>query len=89
MPSEEESSALSPIKQTDHLSTGAIVRLVIAAIVLIAIVVFCARNTDSTNVDYLFGDHSAPLFVVIALSAVAGAVLATLASWVRHRRHRA
>jgi uncharacterized integral membrane protein len=89
MPSEEETSALAPIKQTDHLSTGAIVRLVIAGLVLIAIALFCARNTDSTNVDYLFGNHDAPLFVVIALSAVAGAVLMSLASWRHHRRHRA
>jgi len=89
MTSEEESSALAPIKQTDHLSSGAVVRLVIAGIVLIAIVLFCARNTDSTSVDYVFGDHSAPLFVVIALSAVAGGLFVTLANWFRHRRHRA
>jgi uncharacterized integral membrane protein len=89
MPTEEDSSAPGIIEHTEKMSTGAIVRLVIAGLVLIAILLFCVRNTDSTKIDYLFGDADAPLFVVVALSAVAGALLWSLASWRRHRRHRA
>lgn len=89
MSTEEDGSALAPIRRSSEgLSTGAIVRLVIAGIVLIAIVVLCARNTDKTNVDYLFGDANLPLFIVVALSALAGAVLGAMESWRRHRRRR-
>jgi uncharacterized integral membrane protein len=89
MSTEQDGSALPPIRRsTERMSTGAIVRLVIAGIVLIVIIVFCARNTDKTNIDYLFGDADAPLFIVVALSALAGAVLGALGSWRRHRRQR-
>ena len=89
MPTEEDSSSPGIIEHTEKMSTGALVRLVIAGLVLIAIVLFCARNTDSTKIDYLFGDADAPLFAVVALSAIAGALLWSLASWRLHRRRRA
>jgi uncharacterized integral membrane protein len=88
MPTEEESSP-GVVVHNEKPSTGTIVRLVIAGIVLIAIVLFCARNTDSTKVDYVLGDADAPLFLVVALSAAAGALIWSLASWLRHRRRRA
>jgi uncharacterized integral membrane protein len=88
MANEEESSAQGPIERKEPVSAGTIVRLVIAAIVLIAIIVFCFSNTDSTNIDYLFGDADTPLFVVVALSGVAGALVGGLATWIRHRRRR-
>ena len=88
MATEEDSSAPAVVEHTEPVSKAAIVRLVIAGIVLIVIVVLCARNTDSTNVDFVFGDADLPLFAVVALSAVAGAVLWSLISWRRHRRRR-
>jgi uncharacterized integral membrane protein len=88
MAHDEDSSESGPIEHHEPVSKGAIARLVVAGIVLILIVVFCVQNTDSTPVDF-FGRHpEPPLFVVIALSGVAGALLGALASWRRHRRQR-
>jgi uncharacterized integral membrane protein len=88
MATEDDSRVPAVVEHTEPVSKAAIVRLVIAGVVLIAIVLLCARNTDSTNVDYVLGDADLPLFVVVALSAAAGALLWSLGSWRRHRRHK-
>jgi uncharacterized integral membrane protein len=82
----EEDPGQGPIEHHEKMSNGAIARLVIAGVVLLAIVVFCAVNTDKTRVDFVFLDTRLPLFVVIALSAVAGALIWILVNW--RRRHR-
>jgi uncharacterized integral membrane protein len=86
MSDREEQPGQGPIEHHEKMSNGAIARLVIAGIVLLAILVFCAVNTDKTRVDFVVFDSRLPLFVVIALSAVAGALLWVLISWRRRRR---
>jgi uncharacterized integral membrane protein len=67
-----------------RFTTGEVVRYILAALIVVGLVVFCIRNTDDTNVDYLVSSRSAPLFVVLVVAAVAGAVIAAL---LRRRRH--
>ncbi len=64
--------------------------LVVATLVAAALAAFVLQNTDSTPVTWLMFDGSAPLFIVILGSAVAGAVLSEAAGWMirRRRRHR-
>ncbi len=59
-----------------------------AAIVAIALVAFIVQNTDDTQLQWLFIDRSAPLWVVIVIAAVAGAVLSEALGWVIRRRKR-
>lgn len=62
--------------------------VVSAAVVAIALVAFIVQNTDDTPVQWLFIDRSAPLWIVIVISAVAGAVLSEVLGWVIRRRRR-
>jgi len=62
--------------------------LVLAALVAVGLAAFVLQNTDSTPVNWLMFDGSAPLFIVILGSAVAGAVLSEAAGWMIRRRRR-
>jgi uncharacterized integral membrane protein len=65
-------------------SAGDVARFVVAAAIIVLIVAFCVANTDDTKVDYLIGDNTFPLFLVMIASAIAGALIAAL---LRRRRH--
>ncbi|MBQ87478.1 MAG: hypothetical protein CL433_01350 [Acidimicrobiaceae bacterium] len=65
-------------------------RLLAVAIVAAALGAFVVQNTDSTPVEWLIFTGIAPLWVVIVLAAVAGAVLSELGGYlIRRRKHRA
>jgi uncharacterized integral membrane protein len=51
------------------------VRVVVWFIVLAVLVVFAALNTDKVSVDWAFDTTDTPLWVVIAISAIAGALI--------------
>lgn len=61
------------------------VRLVVGTIVLVLLVVFAVKNRADTRVDWVVGDGSAPLAVLLAVAAVAGALIGWL---LLHRPHR-
>ena len=58
-----------------RVRAGQTVRVVIWLVVLAAIVVMAAVNTDKVNVDWVVDEAEAPLWLVIGLSAVAGAII--------------
>jgi uncharacterized integral membrane protein len=60
------------------------IRVIVWLVVLVALIVFAARNTDEVDVNWLFDTTAAPLWVVIAVSAVGGAVIGYFAR-PRHR----
>ena len=64
----------------------AIGKLIGAALVAFALIAFVVQNTDSTPVQWLFIDRSAPLWLIIVISAVAGAVLSEILGWIIRRR---
>ena len=68
--------------------SGGQVRLLILGLVVAGLAAFIVQNTDSTPVTWLVFEGSAPLWVVIAASAVAGAVLSELVGWMMRRRKR-
>jgi uncharacterized integral membrane protein len=64
-------------------SPAEVAKLVISALVLVALILFAGANSDDVRVDYLAGDSRIPLIFVILGSALMGAVIAAL---LRHRR---
>lgn len=70
---------------TDDISTrdsirgvGHLIRLVIALALVVALVVVALDNTDDVRVGYAFGDANAPIWIVILIAAVAGAIVSAL-----------
>ena len=57
-----------------------------AALVAVALIAFVVQNTDSTPVQWFFIDRSAPLWLIIVVSAVAGAILSEIIGWIIRRR---
>lgn len=66
------------------VSAGDLVHWVPAILLSLLVVAFAVANTESTKVDYVFGDTEAPLIVVLLATAVVGALIAAL---LRHRRN--
>lgn len=63
----------------DGRSVASTMRLVVVGIVVALFVVFCAVNTDGVKVSYVFGTaKDVPLIVVMAVSAVFGALIGAL-----------
>ena len=62
-----------------RVRTGQTVRIVIWLVVLVALVVFAALNTEKVNVDWGFDTSDVALWVVIAVSAAAGVVIGIFA----------
>ena len=59
-------------------STGEVIRFVLAALLLVALVAFCVANTGDVHVNYVFGKSNLPLIVVMAGSGVAGILIDAL-----------
>lgn len=68
-------------------STG-IATVVSAALVATALIAFIVQNRSDTEVSWLFIDGTWPLWVVIVVAAVAGAVLSEVVGWLLRRRRR-
>ena len=65
-------------ESTKGYTAGEVIRFILAALILIALVIFCLANTNKVHVDYLFGKKDLPLIVVMAGSGVAGILIAAL-----------
>lgn len=59
------------------------IRIVVWVVVVAAVAVVAALNTQDVEVDWVVGDSTLPLWVVIALSALAGVVIGYVARWRR------
>ncbi len=63
-----------------RVRAGQTIRVIIWLVVAAAVVVFALVNTEKVSVDWVVDEAEAPLWAVIALSAVAGAIIGFLAS---------
>lgn len=70
-------------RHEQSIRTRQTIRIIVWVTVVAAVAVVAAVNTQDVEVDWVFGDFSLPLWVVIALSAVAGAVIGYVARWRR------
>lgn len=62
--------------------------LLVAVVLVVVLGVFVVQNTESTEVTWLVFDRAAPLWLVILIAAVAGALLTEVAGWLMRRRRR-
>jgi uncharacterized integral membrane protein len=62
--------------------------LLALAVLAAAIVAFVVQNGDSNQVEWLMFEGKAPTWLVIVVSAVAGAILERLTVWAIKRRRR-
>jgi uncharacterized integral membrane protein len=53
-------------------------RLIAIGLIIVAIVAVAADNRDDVRIGYVFGDASGPIWMVIAIAAVAGLVIGWL-----------
>ncbi len=61
-------------------------KLVVAIVLVALLALFGILNGDRVEVDFVVTSQRAPLIVVIALSAVLGAVIGGLLQWQARRR---
>ena len=64
---------------------GRIVRFVLVIAIVVALVLVAMDNRDDVRIGYVFGDASAPVWIVLVASAIAGIFIGWL---LRHRPHR-
>jgi uncharacterized integral membrane protein len=76
-----------PISEAPKESTG-LATVGTAAVVAIALIAFIGQNRSDAEVTWLFLDGTWPLWIVIVVSAVAGAVLSEVVGWLLRRRRR-
>ena len=62
-------------------------RILVAGLLIVVIAAVAIDNRDDTRIGYVFGDTSAPLFVVLIAAAVVGAIVGWLLLHRPHRRH--
>ena len=62
--------------------------LVAAVLVVVALIFFVVQNGDDVAFEWLVFDMTGPLWVVIVVAAVAGAVLSEVLGFLRRRRRR-
>ncbi len=67
---------------------GSVAKLVVVAIVAVGLAAFVVQNTTDTPVTWLMFDGSSPLWMVIVVSAVAGAILSEALGWMIRRSRR-
>jgi uncharacterized integral membrane protein len=66
------------------LGAGDILRILPAAILVVLLVIFAAVNTDQTKVNLLFATKTLPLWIVLLVTAVVGAIIAALVKFKRN-----
>ena len=68
-------------------SVGQTTRTVVATVILAAVVLVAAVNTDRVDVDLVFEQYEAPLAALVGGAAVAGFLIGLLLGIRRHPRH--
>jgi uncharacterized integral membrane protein len=68
--------------------TKASAGLVIAGLIVIAVAIFVAQNTESIDFEFLVFNFSMPLWLVLVIVFALGAVVGQGAMWLRRRRRR-
>ena len=80
------SAQSSPKPKPDKRKRREQARTVVAIALAILITLFAVLNTDEVKVHWIFGTTETPLIIVIAVSAIVGAVLALFAQRQRGKR---
>ncbi|MEZ5243782.1 MAG: LapA family protein [Acidimicrobiales bacterium] len=76
-----------PVGEEVKESTG-LATVIGAAVIAVALIAFIGQNRADTEVSWLFLDGTWPLWLVIVIAAVLGAVLSEVLGWLIRRRRR-
>ena len=82
--SDTGSRSAKPAVRTLSIRPGVVIALLVAA----ALIVFVVQNDREVPVTWWFVEVNGPLWAVIIVAAVAGAVLTEVLGWVAGRRRR-
>ena len=63
-------------------------RIIVVALVALALILFVVQNTASTEISWLFFSGEGPLWIIIVVVAVLGAVLSEVIGWMVRRNRR-
>lgn len=77
----EPSKSESPVVATERMPTrlsATWTAVVVAAVILVALVIFIAQNTQQSMVNFLGAHGKAPTSVVLLIAAIAGALIVTI-----------
>ena len=69
-------------------SRRAAVWLIIAGIIVVAVAIFISQNADDVAVQFLWFTGEVPLWLLIVIALVAGAILGQVGLYLRRRRKR-
>lgn len=73
------------VSRTRSIPPSQIVRVVVIALLVIALVAFAIDNAQDVEVGWVFGSGQLALWVVITVSALAGALIGYFAGRRHHR----
>jgi uncharacterized integral membrane protein len=81
MPDDDYSAQAASVHRHD---AAAIIRLIVVAAFIVALVLVGLDNRDDVRIGYVIGDAQAPVWIVVVSSAVAGVIIGWLVR--QHRR---
>ncbi|WP_148288659.1 LapA family protein [Ilumatobacter nonamiensis] len=70
-------------RNESSIRTRQTIRIVVWVVAVAAVVIFAAANSQEVPVDWVFGDTDLALWIVIAGSALVGAIIGYVARWRR------
>ncbi len=73
---------------TREINTKQVASLVLAVALIAGLIAFVVQNSESTPIKWLWWNTSAPLWVVIVISVVAGSLLLEITGWLIRRRRK-
>ena len=62
--------------------------LVVAGIIVVAVAIFIGQNGDDVSISFLWFSGDIPLWLLIVLALIAGAILGQVGLYLRRRRRR-
>jgi uncharacterized integral membrane protein len=67
-----------PVPQESSRDVGTLIRLTLAAVLVLLLAAFAIDNRKSVRVGWVFGDFRAPMIVILFVTAVVGALIGWL-----------
>ena len=77
-------ACVSDQRSSSTVDLGRMARLVLVAAIVAALILVAVDNREDVRVGYVVGDTEAPIWIVLALAAVAGVMIGWL---IKHRPH--
>jgi uncharacterized integral membrane protein len=84
----QQPAAKPPVQAPKKSRTGAYVRLAVVAIVIILVLIFVFQNTHRVGMQFMSADFTAPLWLMLFIVLILGAIIGYGLGWMQFRRRR-